>query len=79
MTRLVKLENRAKSLEALGNRERLVHGELTRRLDGKKIKPKHRGNADYYYGKAKKIREEADFIRDNMETRKKRPPKYSEQ
>ncbi|MEZ1435490.1 RHS repeat-associated core domain-containing protein [Pseudomonas shirazica] len=79
MTRLVKLENRAKSLVALGDRERLVHGELIRRLDGKKIKPKHRGNADYYYGKAKKILEEADFIRDNMKTRKNRPPKYSEQ
>ncbi|WP_085705530.1 RHS repeat-associated core domain-containing protein [Pseudomonas sp. B8(2017)] len=79
ITRLVKLEKRAESLVALGNRERLVHGELIRRLDGKKIKSKHRGNADYYYGKAKKILEEADFIRDNMKTRKNFPPKYSEQ
>lgn len=78
LTRLVKLEKRAKHLEALGNRERLEHGEMSRLLNGKKIKPKNRGNADFYYGRAKEIREEADFIRDNMNTRENLPPKYEQ-
>lgn len=78
MKRIEALENRAEELRAMGNRERLNNGELERIVKHKTIKPKHRGNADYYYRNAKSLEDKAKFIRDHLKVEKDLPPRYTE-
>ncbi|MNN63294.1 hypothetical protein D3C81_1786630 [compost metagenome] len=76
--KIITLEKQASEEKTYSLRELLENGALRNYIKGKKIKSRHLGNSHTHYKKAADFQKEADFIRNNMETRRTAPPQYNE-